>query len=378
MTETAEFESWPFFNAPQREFLQSLRAWCATQPPLDPSDERVAARRCVDALAKGGWLRSCVPPLDVRTVCLARETLAYCDPLFDFAFAMQALGAGPISLFGTQEQKDRYLPAVAAGKTIMAFAISERDAGSDVAAMRTTARREGDSYFLDGDKMWISNAGIASLYVIFARTGDPGSKGISAFIVRAASAGLKATDPITTIYPHPLGHLRLRNCRVPAENRLGAEGDGFRIAMTNLDMFRPAVGAAALGFARRAFDETLRHVRTRELFGAPLASQQLTQARLAAMATGIDASALLIYRAAYAADTSGGRITRESAMAKWFATERASEIIDSAVQLFGGRGVTKGEIVEGLYRAVRALRIYEGSSEIQQIVIARSLLEDRR
>ena len=368
------FLSWPFFEERHRNFTHDLRAWIESHKKAPGLDHVARAKAWVSDLAAGGWLLRCIPPLDVRTLCLARESLAYHDPLADFAFAMQGLGAGPISQFGTQAQKDRYLPSVANGRTIVAFAISEREAGSDVAAVQTTAHRDEDAYFLNGEKTWTSNAGIASVYIVFARTSDAGSKGLSAFVVRAATAGLKAVGSIETLYPHPLGELRLRNCKVPLENRIGEEGDGFKIAMATLDIFRPTVGAAALGLARRAFDEAVRHVQTRKVFGKPLAAQQLTQTRIAQMATDIDAAALLVYRAAYNKDCGAARITREAAMAKWFATERAWRVIDSAVQLFGGRGVTRGEVVEELYRAVRALRIYEGSSEIQQIVIARTIL----
>jgi acyl-CoA dehydrogenase len=314
--------------------------------------------------------------LDVRSICIARETLAYRDGIAEFAFAMQGLGSGAIQLAGSQELQARYLPAVGAGRAIAAFAISERDAGSDVAAMQTRARRDGQSYVLDGEKTWISNAGIADFYVVFARTGDAGAKGLSAFVVEKESAGFAVTETIDTIAPHPLGTIRFAECRIPAGNRIGAEGEGFKIAMATLDVFRATVGAAALGFARRAFDESRTHAKSRTLFGAPLAALQLTQAKLAAMALDIDASALLVYRAAWTKDTGAARVTREAAMAKLFATEAAGRVCDAAVQLFGGRGVTRGEIVEALYRDVRALRIYEGASEVQHIVIARSVLEE--
>jgi acyl-CoA dehydrogenase len=313
----------------------------------------------------------------VRTLCIARETLAYHDALGDFAFAMQGLGSAPITLFGTAEQKSQFLPPVTAGNAIMAFALSEREAGSDVAAIRTQARRDGDEYVIDGEKTWISNAGIAGVYIVFARTSDNGSKGLSAFIVPASTAGVTVPDRIETMAPHPLGTVRFDGARVPAHLLIASEGDGFKVAMSTLDVFRSTVGAAALGFARRAMDESVSHVRERALFGAPLAALQLTQAKIATMATDIDASGLLVYRAAYAKDNGAARITREAAMAKWYATEAASRVADSAVQLFGGRGVTRGEIVERIYRDVRALRIYEGASEIQQVVIARSVLEER-
>jgi acyl-CoA dehydrogenase len=266
------------------------------------------------------------------------------------------------------------LPEIAAGRCIAAFALSEFEAGSDVGALTTCARRENGSYVLEGEKAWISNAGIANLYVVFARTGESGSKGLSAFAVDAATNGCRAERQIETISPHPLGTLRLDGVRVPNECRIGEEGEGFKIAMSVLDVFRSTVGAAAVGFARRALDESVTHVKTRQLFGKPLADLQLTQAAIATMATDVDASALLVYRAAWAKDSGRARVTREAAMAKWFATEAAGRVCDRAVQLFGGRGVTRGEIVERLYRDVRALRIYEGASEIQQLVIAKQLL----
>jgi acyl-CoA dehydrogenase len=382
--EAIEAESvWPFFDEAHRAFASDLRRWLEEASVLD--DERDADASCrawLRALAEGGWLRACVPErhgglragLDVRTLCLAREMLAYrCAPA-DFSFAMQGLGSGPITLFGSPEQQRRYLPRIAAGQCVAAFALSERDAGSDVAAIATRARRDGDSYAIDGEKTWISNAGIADLYVVFARTSDDGAKGLTAFAVDATTPGCRAAERIETISPHPLGTLRFEGARVEAACRLGAEGDGFKIAMATLDVFRSSVGAAAIGFARRALHESIEHVKRRRVFGAPLAAQQLTQAAISAMATEIDASALLVYRAAWAKDRGAQRITRESAMAKWYATEAAGRVCDRAVQLFGGRGVTHGETVERLYRDVRALRIYEGASEIQQIVIARDVL----
>lgn len=375
---------WPFFTPAHEGFAASLRSWLQRQAERskgsgDPSnleDAERSVKHWVRQLAGEGFLQACIE-LDVRRLCLAREALAYHDALADFAFAMQGLGSGPITLFGTPQQRDRFLPAVTSGACIMAFALSEREAGSDVAAIATRAVREADEYVLDGEKTWISNAGIAGAYVVFARTADAGSKGLSAFIVPAQTRGLSVPHRIETISPHPLGSVRFESCRVPAANRLGEEGQGFKIAMATLDVFRASVGAAALGFARRALDETLEHVHGRRLFGAPLAALQMTQATIAHMATDIDASALLVYRAAYAKDNGAERVTREAAMAKWFATEAASRAADQAVQLFGGRGVTRGEIVERIYRDVRALRIYEGASEIQQIVIARSVLEER-
>jgi alkylation response protein AidB-like acyl-CoA dehydrogenase len=370
------FLHWPFFDAAHESFAAALSSWCERACDARHTDENESVRRYVRELGAGGFLNACTA-LDVRRLCIARETLAYYDGLADFAFAMQGLGSGPISLFGTQAQREEFLPDIRAGKTITAFAISERDAGSDVGAITTRAVRDGDSYVLDGEKTWISNAGLADMYLLFARTADTGNKGLSAFIVRSNTPGLSIPQRIETIAPHPLGTLRFEGCRVPATYLLGEEGQGFKIAMTTLDVFRATVGAAAVGFARRALDETVAHVRERVLFGVPLAAQQMTQARIAQMVTEIDASALLVYRAAYAKDRGAQRVTRESAMAKWYATEAASRVADAAVQLFGGRGVTRGEIVERIYRDVRALRIYEGASEIQQIVIARSLLEER-
>ncbi len=374
----------PFFDEEHRAFAAALERWLEEAKVFD--DERDADGSCrawVRALGDAGWLRACVPgtyggmraDLDARTLCLARERLAQRSALADFAFAMQGLASAPIGLFGSAELQRRYLPRVASGQCIGAFALSEREAGSDVAAIATRARRDGDAYVIDGEKCWISNAGLAGCYVVFARTSDGGAKGLTAFAVDAASPGLSVVERIETISPHPLGALRFDGLRVPAGNRIGEEGQGFRIAMATLDLLRSTVGAAALGFARRALTETIRHVNARRLFGAPLATLQLTQAAIAGMATDVDASALLIYRAAWKKDGGAARVTREAAMAKWFATEAAGRVCDRAVQLFGGRGVTRGEIVERLYRDVRALRIYEGASEIQQLVIAKQTLE---
>ena len=376
--------AWPFFDDEHRAFAEGLERWLAHADVLD--DQRNADASCrawVRALAENGWLRPCVPgafgglraSLDARALCLAREALAYRSALADFAFAMQGLGSAPVSLFGSAELQRRYLPNVANGRCVAAFALSEREAGSDVAALATRARRDGDAYVLDGEKTWISNAGVADLYVVFARTADDGARGLTAFAVDAATAGCSAGKRIETISPHPLGTLRLEHCRVPGARRIGAEGEGFKIAMGTLDVFRSTVGAAALGFARRALDETVAHAKTRRLFGAPLGALQLTQAAIAAMATDVDASALLVYRAAWAKDSGAPRVTRESSMAKWFATEAAGRVCDRAVQLFGARGVVRGEIAERLYRDVRALRIYEGASEIQQLVIAKQILD---
>jgi acyl-CoA dehydrogenase len=372
---------WPFFDEEHRAFATRIGDFVRDAGVVE--DEAHPDRTCAEwvrAFGAAGLLRECVPQgdartIDVRRLCVARETIGYESALGDFAFAMQGLGIGPISFFGSDEQRARYLPRVAAGDLIPAFALSERDAGSDVAAIETTARRDGDHYVIDGEKMWISNAGIAGVYVVFARTGGPGAKGLSAFAVDAAAAGLEVGPPIETIAPHPLASLSLHGVRVSESARVGNEGDGFKIAMATLDVFRCTVGAAAIGMARRAFDESVRYAKERMLFGAPLAALQLTQSSLAHMATEIDAAALLIYRAAWAKDRGAARVTREAAMAKWFATEAASRICDRAVQLFGGLGVTRGSMVERLYRDVRALRIYEGASEVQQLVIARSVLD---
>jgi acyl-CoA dehydrogenase len=364
--------AWPFFGDEHRAFANSLDAWLSETTVFeDEADAAASVRAWVRTLGAAGWLHRCVNP-EIRTLCIARERLAYRSALGDFAFAMQGLGSGPIRLFGSPRLRDRYLTAVARGDAIAAFALSERDAGSDAAALETAASREGDAYVLDGEKKWISNAGIADFYVVFARTQATGSKGITAFVVDAGAEGLQVTERIETISPHPLGTLRFTRCRVGAHQRIGEEGEGFKIAMATLDLFRSTVGAAALGFARRAFDETSEHVVSRRVFGAPLAALQMTQSALADMATEIDAGALLVYRAAWMKDNGAARVTREAAMAKLYATEAAGRICDRAVQLFGARGITRGEIVERLYRDVRALRIYEGASEVQKLVIARS------
>ncbi|MDX1420217.1 MAG: acyl-CoA dehydrogenase family protein [Rubricoccaceae bacterium] len=375
----------PLFDDRHRALATALAAWAERQvPDAEPDDAEAACQALVRAMGAAGWLRHCVPapagasdPLDVRSLCLARETLAYRSALADFAFAMQGLGSGPISLFGSDEQRARWLPPVAAGEAVMAFALSEREAGSDVAALATTARRDGDHYVLDGEKTWISNAGVADRYVVFARTGEaPGAKGLSAFVVDAETPGLTVSERIETISPHPLGTLRLQDCRVAADRLLGAPGEGIKVALGTLDVFRSTVGAAALGMARRALDETLAHVRQRALFGGTLADLQLVQGRLAQMATDVDAAALFVYRAAWTKDAGADRITKEAAMAKAFATEAAQRVIDAAVQLFGGRGVTHGAVVERLYRDIRPLRIYEGATEVQHVVIARQLLKE--
>ncbi|MBI3708530.1 MAG: acyl-CoA dehydrogenase family protein [Proteobacteria bacterium] len=380
------FLAWPFFDDSHRALAARLEAWADKEVAPHEHDERdvdALSQRFVAALGQGGYLAYCVPKafggrfdkLDVRSLCLIRETLGRRSGLADFAFAMQGLGSASITLFGTEAQKRRYLPKVCAGTQIAAFAISEPEGGSDVAALRTIARHEGDTYVIDGSKTWISNAGLAHHYVVFVRTGGaPGAKGLSALVVDADTPGLSVTERIPVIAPHPLGTLAFRDCRVPAAQLLGKPGDGFKIAMATLDVFRATVGAAALGFARRALDEAVARVNAREVFGQKLAAFQMTQAKLADMAVDIDAAALLIYRAAWTKDCAAERVTREAAMAKLYATEAAQRVIDEAVQLHGGQGVVAGTTVERLYREIRALRIYEGTSEIQRLVIASQVL----
>jgi acyl-CoA dehydrogenase len=378
------FLGWPFFEESHRRLARELAAFVARETehaePRDDAALDAACRASVRRLGDAGLLQRCcvLEPgarFDVRGFALSREVLARRDGLLDFAFAMQGLGTGPISLSGNDAQRRRYLPPVMRGERIAAFALSEPQAGSDVGAIATTAKRVSGGWQLDGTKTWISNGGLADHYVVFARTGEaPGTKGLSALIVDAGTPGLEIAARIPVIAPHPLATLRFDGCRVPDDALLGAPGEGFRIAMATLDVFRTTVGAAALGFARRALDETLARVRSRDVFGKPLAQYQLTQARIAEMALAVDAAALLVYRAAWTKDTTDTRATREAAMAKLFATESAQEVIDAAVQLFGGSGVVSGATVERLYREIRALRIYEGTSEIQKLVIAGTLL----
>jgi acyl-CoA dehydrogenase len=380
--------SWPFFDDGHRHFAEALTRWADSNlPSLQHEDIDAACRARVKALGEAGFLKVVVPAehgglhhrLDVRTLCLAREILAFRDGLCDFAFAMQGLGTASISLFGSPALKARYLPPVRDGRAIAAFALSEPEAGSDVAALAATAKADGASHVrIDGIKTWISNGGIADHYVVFARSGEAaGAKGLSAFVVDADTPGLSVAERIEIIAPHPLATLRFDGVRVPLGNRLGAPGDGFKVAMATLDVFRSTVGAAALGFARRALHETVERAASRKLFGAPLAELQMTQAAIADSASEVDASALLVYRAAWTKDQGAARITREAATAKMFATEAAQRVIDRAVQLHGGFGVTKGVKVEELYREIRALRIYEGATEVQKVVIARELLKSR-
>ncbi len=383
--------AWPFFDDGHRDFAREVERWAVEALPrlLDGAEDSPDAvyacvSRLVAELGKAGLLRVCVPGaygglrenLDVRSLCLAREILGRVSGLADFALAMQGLGSVPVTLYGSEDQKRSILPRVVAGSAIAAFALSEPDAGSDVAAITTTAARDGDSWRLDGIKTWISNGGLASYYVVFARSGEaPGAKGLSAFIVDADTPGLDASERIEVIAPHPLATLRLTGCRVPADRLLGRPGEGFKIAMATLDAFRTTVGAAALGFARRAMDEATARALKRRMFGRALGEFQLTQAKLGDMATSIDASALLIYRAAWSKDVLGGRVTREASMAKLFATESAQQVIDAAVQIFGGLGVVRGMTVERLYREIRALRIYEGASEVLKLIIGSKALE---
>ncbi|MEP7282318.1 MAG: acyl-CoA dehydrogenase family protein [Rubrivivax sp.] len=412
--------SWPFFDDGHRALAGELEAWAADKLPTllvhdegDLDSVYACVGNLVRELGHAGLLRVCVPGayfdakggeregIDVRSLALARETLGRASGLADFALAMQGLGSAPVSLFGNDAQKAALLPGVARGELIAAFALSEPDAGSDVAAMSTTARRDGDGWVLDGVKTWISNGGLADRYVVFARSDEAhgeskegaasgrgegkegaapsrGAKGISAFLVDADTPGLDASERIPVIAPHPLATLRFTNCRVGADRLIGQEGKGFAIAMGTLDLFRTSVGAAALGFARRALDEATSRALNRRMFGQALADFQLTQAKLGQMATAIDASALLVYRSAWTRDVQGIRVTREASMAKMYATEAAQQVIDAAVQLHGGLGVVTGSTVERLYREIRALRIYEGATEVLQLIVGGKHLEAAR
>ena len=387
---SASHLAWPFFDEVHRVFKTQLQDWTTKQfADLHGHDESRDAidRECVSlvkALGQGGWLKPAIAGkqhggaaevIDTRTICLLREELAWHHGLADFAFAMQGLGSGAISLKGTPEQQAAYLPRVAKGEALAAFALSEPDAGSDVAAMQCSALATADGYRLNGLKTWISNGGIADFYVVFARTGEaPGARGISAFILDADSPGLEIAERIDVVAPHPLATLHFNNVLVPHAKRIGAAGEGFKVAMATLDVFRTSVAAASLGFARRALDESIAWAKQRKMFGGTLADFQITQSKLAQMATLLDAATLLTYRAAWLRDQ-GQRITQEAAMAKMTATENAQQIIDMAVQMHGGMGVKKGCIVESLYREIRALRIYEGATEVQQLIIGRDLLK---
>jgi acyl-CoA dehydrogenase len=382
------FLDWPFFDSSHRELAANLESWCEAELRLPPGEDVDAeCRALVRKLGDGGWLRYCVPAahggiresLDVRSLALIRETLGRHSGLADFVFAMQGLGSGAISLFGTEAQKQSYLPAVAEGKKIAAFALTEPESGSDAASMETAAAERDGSFVVNGAKTYISNGGIADFYVLFARTGEaPGAKGISAFIVNAGSEGLDASERIEVIAPHPLATLKFSDMRLPASALLGERGRGFAQAMTTLDLFRTTVGAAALGFARRALDEATARALTRKLGGGTLADNAVVQSMLAEMVLDVEASALLIYRAAWLRDVKGQRNSREAALAKLHATDSAQQVIDKAVQIFGGLGVTRGIAVESLYREIRALRIYEGASEVQKVVIARNHLAEAR
>ena len=381
-----EHLSWPFFEPQHRAFAQALDGWAQSEVrDVHGHDVDAQCRQLVQQLGQGGWLQHAVADtayggaadvIDTRMLCLARETLARHNGLADFAFAMQGLGSGAISLAGTPEQKSRWLTQVSRGQAISAFALSEPEAGSDVAALQCAARIDGDHALLNGEKTWISNGGIADFYVVFCRTGEAhGSRGISAFVVEAGTPGFEIAERIDVIAPHPLARLRFTHCRVPLSHRIGAAGEGFKVAMRTLDVFRTSVAAAALGFARRAMEEGLARAKSRPMFGGHLADLQLTQAKLAQMALTIDSAALLVYRAAWERDQ-GKNVTRQAAMAKLAATEGAQQVIDAAVQLFGGLGVVSGVPVERLYREIRSLRIYEGATEVQQLIIGRDLIKE--
>lgn len=376
------FLNWPFFEESHRTHGAALDSWAGDAlAHVDHSDNDAALRGLVRALGDAGWLMpTSAPdgaPLDVRTLCLSREILARHDGLADFAFAMQGLGTGAISLFGTKAQRGEWLPLTQKGQAISAFALTEPQSGSDVANSTLTATRDGNDYIINGEKTWISNGGIADVYTLFARTGDgDGARGLSAFVVPDGLPGFEVVERLHVIAPHPLATLRFTDCRIPASAMLGESGQGFKIAMSVLDVFRSTVAAAALGFARRALDEALARVRERHVQGAPLFDLQMVQGHIADMALDVDASALLIYRAAWTKDSGAPRITREAAMAKLFATDHAQQVIDKAVQLFGGDGVRKGVKVEELYRDIRALRIYEGASDVQRVIIARQAAAD--
>jgi acyl-CoA dehydrogenase len=380
------FLEWPFFDESHRRLASELEAWVAShQKTLEAEgvEETQAVRHIARLLGDGGWLQYLLPislggphaKVDVRSLCVARDVLARCSGIADCTFAMQGLGAVPIVLFGSAVQQSAYLPRIADGSCITGFCLSESEAGSDVSALQTSARQAGDAYVLNGRKTWISNAGVADTYIVFARTGEaPGAKGLSAFVVDANTPGLTVPESIQVVAPHVIGTVAFNDCRVPASQMLGNPGDGFKVAMSTLDVMRSTVGAAALGFARRALSEARTHVKARQVFGQALAQFQATQMRIADMALEVDTTALLVYRAAWTKDRLRDRVTLEASMAKLHATEAAQRVIDSAVQLFGGLGVTVGSTVERLYREIRPLRIYEGTSEIQKLIIAGQVL----
>lgn len=382
------FLNWPFFEDEHRVLALELEKWAKTELTdyaITPANVDLACQELVLKLADGGWLDYCVankyggknPSLDVRSLCLIRETLARFSGLADFVFAMQGLGSGTISLFGSAELKKKYLPDVRRGNKIAAFALTEPDAGSDAAALTTTAEQDDTSFVLNGDKTLISNGGIADYYTVFAKTGEaPGTRGISAFVIDADTAGLEINERIEVIAPHPLARIRFNQCRIPKTQQIGSGGEGFKMAMATLDIFRSTVGAAALGFARHAMHEAFNRTKSRQMFGAPMSKLQLIQSKIGEMSLDIDASSLLIYRAAWTKDKGAEKITKEAAMAKLFATEAAQRVIDEAVQIFGGSGVVSGFPVEQLYREIRALRIYEGASEVQKLIIASQTLKE--
>lgn len=377
----------PFFEDEHRALAARLHTWAGANftSRIHCGDVDQTCRSYVKLLGDAGWLRYCVPAdagghhqqIDSRSICLMRQGLGYFDGLADFSFAMQGLGSGPISLFGSEELRQRYLPGVATGDAISAFALSEPLAGSDAAAMTMRATREGNHYRLNGTKTWISNAGIADFYTVFARSENDLADGVSAFVVDADTPGLSISERFDVCAPHPIGTLKFEDCIIPVEQRLAEPGKGFKVALQTLDVFRASVGAAALGFAQAAMDMGMDYAHRRPMFGATLGDMQLTQAALGEMATDIDASALLVYRAAWERDALKQRTTRSAAMAKLFATEAAQRIIDRNVQLHGGLGVKVGHPAEMLYREIRALRIYEGATEVQKIVIARETAREK-
>lgn len=387
-----EHLEWPFFDDGHRKLAEDLDRWCAAELTGSPHDESDAAidaecARLLRRLGDGGWLRYVVPSshggvferIDIRSIALIRETLARYSGLADFVFAMQGLGSGSISLAGTEQQRRDFLPAVSQGRKVAAFALTELRSGSDVASLETSARLDGEHYVINGDKTFISNGGIADYYILFARTGEaPGSRGVSAFIVEADTPGLEIAERIAVTAPHPLATLRFNDMRVPTAKRLGESGQGFKLAMATLDIFRTSVGAAALGFARCALNESLDRVTSRRLFGETLADQPVIQAQLADMRVAIETSALLIYRSAWVADVGSRPNSAEAAMAKMYATEAAQKVIDTAVQMHGGLGVVRGGSPERLYREIRPLRIYEGATEVQQMIIGRHTLARHR